>query len=160
MHRSTCGLSMILLSFEFALFVLSFVRRLCFWFRFDFVLFQLAVLFSFLFWHGFSFISIIHHFLYFGPTWSKFIWFLFCFFVSLWFFFFFIRLTPNRLLDVCQGQLEREHQLVIFLVFEHLEEDLAGYLNRIGRNGMPAKTIQVYWCYFFIFFALIAFLFD
>lgn len=48
-----------------------------------------------------------------------------------------------RLLDVCHGQLERDRQLVLFLVFEHLEEDLAGYLVRIGSAGMPARTIQV-----------------
>lgn len=49
-----------------------------------------------------------------------------------------------RLLDVCHGQLERERQLVLFLVFEHLEEDLAGYLNRVGDRGVPPKTIQVH----------------
>lgn len=48
-----------------------------------------------------------------------------------------------RLLDVCHGQLERERQLVLFLVFEHLEEDLAGYLNRVGDRGVPPRTIQV-----------------
>lgn len=47
------------------------------------------------------------------------------------------------MLDVCHGQLERERQLVLFLVFEHLEEDLAGYLNRVGERGMSLKTIQV-----------------
>lgn len=51
----------------------------------------------------------------------------------------------GRLLDVCHGQLERERQLVLFLVFEHLEEDLAGYLNRMGDRGMAPKTIQVTW---------------
>lgn len=52
-------------------------------------------------------------------------------------------LVVFRLLDVCHGQLERERQLVLFLVFEHLEEDLAGYLNRVGDRGMSLKTIQV-----------------
>lgn len=28
-------------------------------------------------------------------------------------------------------------------MFEHLEEDLAGYLNRMGDRGMAPKTIQV-----------------
>lgn len=45
---------------------------------------------------------------------------------------------------MCHGQLERERQLVLFLVFEHLEEDLAGYLNRVGDRGMSPKTIQVF----------------
>lgn len=63
-------------------------------------------------------------------------------FVSLFSFFFF----DVRLLDVCQGQYERDQrQLTIFLVFEHLEEDLAGYLHRMGRSNLPARTIQV--CY-------------
>lgn len=62
-----------------------------------------------------------------------------------------------RLLDVCHGQLERERQLVLFLVFEHLEEDLAGYLNRVGDRGISPKTIQV--CipmiyFFFCFFSI------
>uniref|UniRef100_A0A336K1P0 cyclin-dependent kinase n=1 Tax=Culicoides sonorensis TaxID=179676 RepID=A0A336K1P0_CULSO len=51
---------------------------------------------------------------------------------------------PNivKLLDVCQGQqLEREGQLVLFLVFEHLEMDLAGYLaSTVG--GLTAVQIQ------------------
>lgn len=63
-------------------------------------------------------------------------------FNSLIFIFFFFNLS-FRLLDVCHGQLERDRQLVLFLVFEHLEEDLAGYLSRIGAVGMPARTIQV-----------------
>lgn len=44
---------------------------------------------------------------------------------------------------MCHGQLERERQLVLFLVFEHLEEDLAGYLSRVGERGVPPRTIQV-----------------
>lgn len=55
----------------------------------------------------------------------------------------FISRILHRLLDVCHGQIERERQLVLFLVFEHLEEDLAGYLNRVGEHGMTASTIQV-----------------
>lgn len=52
-------------------------------------------------------------------------------------------LLSFRLLDVCHGQLERDRQLVLFLVFEHLEEDLAGYLSRVDAAGLPARTIQV-----------------
>lgn len=51
---------------------------------------------------------------------------------------------PNivKLLDVCQGQhMEREGQLVLFLVFEHMEQDLAGYLqSRVG--GLSPSTLQ------------------
>lgn len=50
-----------------------------------------------------------------------------------------------RLLDVCHGQrTEREGQLVLFLVFEHLEQDLSGYLESLQGNGMPVRTIQVF----------------
>lgn len=52
-------------------------------------------------------------------------------------------ISNSRLLDVCHGQLERERQLVLFLVFEHLEEDLAGYLSRVGPSGMSPRIIQV-----------------
>lgn len=57
----------------------------------------------------------------------------------------------ERLLDVCHGpRTEREGQLVLFLVFEHLEQDLSGYIESLPSTGMPAKTIQV--ClWFFIY---------
>lgn len=46
------------------------------------------------------------------------------------------------MLDVCHGQkTEREGQLVLFLVFEHLEQDLAGYIERLPASGMPPRTI-------------------
>lgn len=51
---------------------------------------------------------------------------------------------PNivKLLDVCQGQhMQREGQLVLFLVFEHMEQDLAGYLQSAG-GSVPALTLQ------------------
>lgn len=40
---------------------------------------------------------------------------------------------PNivRLLDICHGKrLEKEQQLVLFLVFEHVEQDLASYIEK------------------------------
>lgn len=42
---------------------------------------------------------------------------------------------PNivRLLDVCHGQ-KLVNELIMFLVFEHLEEDLASYLNKIPNK--------------------------
>ncbi|XP_055689014.1 cyclin-dependent kinase 6 [Lutzomyia longipalpis] len=52
---------------------------------------------------------------------------------------------PNivKLIDVCHGQrLEREQQLVLYLVFEHLEQDLAGYIQRLPSSGMTPHTIQ------------------
>lgn len=70
----------------------------------------------------------------------------------LWFY------ASHRLLDVCHGQRterEREGQLVLFLVFEHLEQDLSGYIASLPSTGMPTKTIQVW---FYIFFFLYLFL--
>ncbi|XP_052893170.1 cyclin-dependent kinase 6 [Anopheles moucheti] len=52
---------------------------------------------------------------------------------------------PNvvKLLDVCQGpRLEREGQLVLFLVFEHLDHDLDEYMKRLPPKGMSPNTIQ------------------
>ncbi|XP_055379823.1 cyclin-dependent kinase 4 [Condylostylus longicornis] len=52
---------------------------------------------------------------------------------------------PNivKLLEVCHGtSLEREGQLVIFLVFEHLEQDLAMLIESLPKSGMPASRIQ------------------
>lgn len=56
----------------------------------------------------------------------------------------FIRVEFCRLLDVCHGQrTERESQLVLFLVFEHLEQDLSCYLEALPASGMPTRIIQV-----------------
>lgn len=52
---------------------------------------------------------------------------------------------PNivKLLEVCHGQkLEKEGQLVIFLVFEHLEEDLSDLIDRMSNTGIPKSKIQ------------------
>ncbi|XP_067004111.1 cyclin-dependent kinase 4 [Anabrus simplex] len=52
---------------------------------------------------------------------------------------------PNivRLLDICHGQrLENEQQLVLFLVFEHLEQDLASYMERCPPPGLGANRVK------------------
>lgn len=49
---------------------------------------------------------------------------------------------PNvvRLLDICHGcRLERE--LVLFLVFEHIDQDLAGFLERCPEPGLEPALI-------------------
>ncbi|KAL3201518.1 hypothetical protein MRX96_012559 [Rhipicephalus microplus] len=49
---------------------------------------------------------------------------------------------PNvvRLLDICHGnRLERE--LVLFLVFEHIDQDLAGFLERCPEPGLEPDLI-------------------
>lgn len=50
---------------------------------------------------------------------------------------------PNivKLLEVCQ-LLERDSQLMLFLVFEHLEQDLSDLIDRLPKSGMPPTTIQ------------------
>lgn len=58
-----------------------------------------------------------------------------------------------RLLDVCHGpKIEREGQLVLFLVFEHLEQDLAGYIDTMPVTGMPVPIVQV--CFMFYDFII------
>lgn len=49
---------------------------------------------------------------------------------------------PNivKLLDVCQGKhMEREDQLVLFLVFEHMDQDLAGFIQ---TRTIPPTLLQ------------------
>lgn len=52
---------------------------------------------------------------------------------------------PNivRLLDICHGRrLQKERMLVMFLVFEHVDQDLASFLNNCAKNG-GLNTIQI-----------------
>lgn len=52
---------------------------------------------------------------------------------------------PNivKLIEVCHGKLlEREDQLVIFLVFEHLEQDLSDFIERFRKSGLQRTLIQ------------------
>ncbi|XP_022224552.1 cyclin-dependent kinase 6 isoform X2 [Drosophila obscura] len=46
-----------------------------------------------------------------------------------------------RLFEVCQF-LERDGQLMILLVFEHLEQDLSDLIERLPKSGMSPTTIQ------------------
>ncbi|KAG5888670.1 hypothetical protein JTB14_014863 [Gonioctena quinquepunctata] len=49
---------------------------------------------------------------------------------------------PNivRLLDVCQGQ-QMDKELIMYLVFEHVEQDLSSYIEKHSR-GFSAKQIR------------------
>ncbi|CAM1328222.1 CDK6 (predicted) [Pycnogonum litorale] len=52
---------------------------------------------------------------------------------------------PNivRLFDICHGRrLEQEQQLILFLVFEHVEQDLAQYLARCPSPGLGPDRIK------------------
>lgn len=49
-----------------------------------------------------------------------------------------------RLLDICHGEtFEKEHQLVLYLVFEHVDQDLATYIERCPPPGLGAARIKV-----------------
>ena len=56
---------------------------------------------------------------------------------------------PNivKLLDICHGRrLERERFLMIYLVFEHLEEDLSSYLSKCPSPGFcPERIKEITW---------------
>jgi serine/threonine protein kinase len=52
---------------------------------------------------------------------------------------------PNivRLLDICHGKrLEQERQLILYLVFEHVEQDLASYLEHCPAPGLGPDRIK------------------
>lgn len=52
---------------------------------------------------------------------------------------------PNivRLLDICHGRrLEQEQQLVLYLVFEHVDQDLATYLEKCPSPGLGPDRIK------------------
>jgi len=50
---------------------------------------------------------------------------------------------PNivRLLDICHGQ-RREREMSLYLVFEHVHQDLATYLEKCPPPGLPPDTIK------------------
>ena len=50
----------------------------------------------------------------------------------------------QRLLDICHGpRLEHEQQLILYMVFEHVDQDLATYLERCPAPGLSAERIKV-----------------
>lgn len=52
---------------------------------------------------------------------------------------------PNvvRLLDICHGKrLENEQQMVLYLVFEHVDQDLATYIERCPSPGLGPDRIK------------------
>ncbi|GIY55698.1 hypothetical protein CDAR_529011 [Caerostris darwini] len=49
----------------------------------------------------------------------------------------------SRLLDICHGpRLAEEQQLILYLVFEHVDQDLATYLEKCPRPGLPQEKIR------------------
>lgn len=53
---------------------------------------------------------------------------------------------PNivRLLDICQGKkLDREQHMVLFMVFEHMEYDLARFLDSIPNGLSLSKIVSI-----------------
>lgn len=48
-----------------------------------------------------------------------------------------------RFFDICHGQrIEKEQKMVIFLIFEHVEQDLAKYIERCPPPGLGANRIK------------------
>lgn len=55
---------------------------------------------------------------------------------------FLLSLFPSRLFDVCTvSRTDRETKLT--LVFEHVDQDLTTYLNKVPEPGVPTETIKV-----------------
>lgn len=49
---------------------------------------------------------------------------------------------PSRLFDVCTvSRTDRETKLT--LVFEHVDQDLTTYLDKVPEPGVPTETIKV-----------------
>ncbi|XP_014245798.1 cyclin-dependent kinase 4-like [Cimex lectularius] len=50
---------------------------------------------------------------------------------------------PNiiRLLDICHGK-RMEKQLVLYLIFEHVEQDLSTYMQRCPPPGLPSCKVK------------------
>lgn len=50
---------------------------------------------------------------------------------------------PLRLFDVCTvSRTDRETKLT--LVFEHVDQDLTTYLDKVPEPGVPTETIKVF----------------
>ena len=47
-----------------------------------------------------------------------------------------------RLLDICHGQ-RREREMSLYLVFEHVHQDLASYLEKCPPPGLQPERIKV-----------------
>jgi hypothetical protein len=47
-----------------------------------------------------------------------------------------------RLLDICHGQ-RREREMSLYLVFEHVHQDLASYLEKCPPPGLGQDRIKV-----------------
>ncbi|KAF0313265.1 Cyclin-dependent kinase 6 [Amphibalanus amphitrite] len=50
---------------------------------------------------------------------------------------------PGRLLDICHGQRsEQGNQLILVLVFEHIDQDLSAYLEKCPQPGLSPGLIK------------------
>ena len=47
-----------------------------------------------------------------------------------------------RLLDICHGQ-RREREMSLYLVFEHVHQDLASYLEKCPSPGLQPERVKV-----------------
>ena len=58
-----------------------------------------------------------------------------------------------RLLDICHGQ-RREREMSLYLVFEHVHQDLASYLEKCPPPGLQQDRIKVSYWYFSVIYQL------
>lgn len=64
-----------------------------------------------------------------------------------------------RLLDVVHGpRLYNEKCMTLYLVFEHIEQDLATYMARCPKPGMSSEIIKVLSMYIYIITNLVHFI--
>ncbi len=54
----------------------------------------------------------------------------------------FVLLINSRLLDICHGQ-RRDKEMSLYLVFEHVHQDLSSYLEKCPPPGLPQDRIKV-----------------
>lgn len=54
----------------------------------------------------------------------------------------FLHFLLLRLLDICHGQ-RREREMSLYLVFEHVHQDLASYLEKCPAPGLGQERIKV-----------------
>ena len=59
-----------------------------------------------------------------------------------------------RLLDICHGQ-RREREMSLYLVFEHVHQDLASYLEKCPSPGLQPERVKVSFRYYnhYVFFS-------
>lgn len=64
--------------------------------------------------------------------------------ITIWWLYCFLNTVLFRLLDVVHGpRLYNERFMTLYLVFEHIEQDLATYMARCPKPGMSSEIVKV-----------------